>query len=109
MSLLRKRIIKIIRSAYTIACLETAHATKTRKSDTDEQTPLFGRGTSLDSLAFVSLLVDVEQQVNEQLSILITLADDRALSQKKSPFRTIRSLTDYICMLIQEQGQCDKT
>ena len=107
MSLLRKKIIKIIRSAYATTCLETTHAKETRELDADEQTPLFGRGTSLDSLAFVSLLADVEQQVNEQLSILITLADDRALSQKKSPFRTIRTLADHICMLIQEQGQCD--
>jgi hypothetical protein len=31
------------------------------------------------------------------------LGDERAVSQKHSPFRTVQSLAEYICKLIDEQ------
>ena len=35
----------------------------------------------------------------EELGIAVTLADERAMSQTRSPFRTVQSLTDYIMTL----------
>jgi acyl carrier protein len=67
-----------------------------------EPTYLIGRG-SLDSLGLITLIVDLEQILADEYGISLTLADDRALSQKNSPFRTIQSLTDYICLLIEEK------
>jgi acyl carrier protein len=68
----------------------------------NESTVLFGREGIFDSLGLVSLIVDVEQQIEDH-GVSITLGDERAVSQKHSPFRTVRSLTDYICQLIDEQ------
>jgi acyl carrier protein len=48
------------------------------------------------------LIVEVEQQVNETYGIDIVIADDRAMSQAHSPFRTIGSLADYIETLLKE-------
>lgn len=65
-------------------------------------TVLFGKNGGLDSIALVNLIVAIEEKIEEQLGILITLADERAMSLKKSPFRTIDSLADYIGILLEE-------
>jgi acyl carrier protein len=46
------------------------------------------------------LIVAVEQNIEDEFDITIILADERAMSQKHSPFRTVRSLVDYIETLI---------
>lgn len=69
-----------------------------------EETYLIGRDAVLDSMGLVTLIVDVEQRLEEDYNVVLVLADERALSQKHSPFRSVRSLTDYICRRIEEQG-----
>jgi acyl carrier protein len=58
-------------------------------------TRLFGEGGLFDSMALVSLVVAVEQSIEEKLGASVTLADEKALSQKSSPYRTVDSLADY--------------
>ncbi len=67
-----------------------------------ENTLLFGAGAQLDSLSLVSLIVDVESMVSELIGRDVSLTDDRAMSQVVSPFTSIATLTDYICLLLQE-------
>ena len=71
----------------------------------DDDTRLFGSGGLLDSLGLVSVLMDVEQQLNDQTGYNLTIADERAMSQERSPFRTIGSLTEYVMVLLAEQQQ----
>ena len=66
------------------------------------KTVLFGKDGKLDSLGLVTLLVIIEQNIEDELDVSITIADERAMSQKRSPFRTIGTLTDYIDMLLRE-------
>ena len=66
-------------------------------------TKIFGRGSKLDSLGLVNLIVAVEQNIEDEFDVTITLADERAISQKNSPFRTIGSLLDYIEILLGEK------
>lgn len=77
--------------------------TKKQKSAIQESTPLIGEDSVFDSLGLVNLIVDVEQRFQEARGIAITLADERALSQKTSPFRTVSSLVDYIERLIRDE------
>ena len=65
-------------------------------------TVLFGRAGKLDSLGLVSLIVAVEQHIQAEFGSDVTLADERALSQKNSPFQTIATLTEYISRLLDE-------
>lgn len=65
-------------------------------------TILFGKGGQLDSLALVSLIIEVEEKITDELGVSIALADERALSQKNSPFLTLQTLTDYVSLLINE-------
>ena len=66
-------------------------------------TKLFGQGSSLDSLGLINLIVAVEQNIEDKFDVTITLADERAMSQETSPFRTVGTLTDYIEMLLDEK------
>lgn len=65
---------------------------------------LFGQGSSLASIDFVSLIVDIEDAIECNTGKSITLADARAMSQKNSPFRTVGTLAEYIESRLKEQG-----
>jgi acyl carrier protein len=61
----------------------------------DPSTQLFGERGLLDSVGLVSLVVAVEQELADELGIDVGLADERALSQRTSPYRTVASLAEY--------------
>jgi len=65
-------------------------------------TLLFGKGSLLDSLGLVNLIVLVEENVQDATGKSISLADERAMSQKSSPFRTVQTLSEYIQTLLVE-------
>ena len=70
--------------------------------------PLFGKGSSLDSLGLVNLIVAIEENVEDEFNITLTLADEKAMSRKRSPFLTIETLVDYIVELMEKEGQNGK-
>lgn len=61
----------------------------------DANTRLFGEGGLLDSMALVSLVIAVEQAVEEKYDVAVALADEKALSQRSSPYRTVGTLAAY--------------
>ena len=65
-------------------------------------TILMGSKSNLDSLGLVNLLVIIEQNIEDEFDVSIAIADERAMSQKHSPFRTIGTFADYIDMLLKE-------
>jgi acyl carrier protein len=64
------------------------------------ETRLLGSQSVLDSMHLVSLIIAIEQEVEDTFGVAVTLADERALSMKESPFRSIQSLADYTGILI---------
>lgn len=70
----------------------------------DADTILFGRDGLLDSVALVSFILDVEDAVRTEFGVNLTIADERAMSQTRSPFRRVGSLADYVTQLINEQS-----
>ena len=67
------------------------------------KTVLFGKSGQLDSLGLVNLLVIIEQNIEDEFDINITIADERAMSQKHSPFITIGTLVTYINIILNEK------
>ncbi|PAF47047.1 hypothetical protein BKH46_04825 [Helicobacter sp. 12S02634-8] len=67
-------------------------------------TKIYGGGGELDSLALVSLIADLEESLQSELGVNVTLADTRAMSQRNSPFRDVESLSAYILELLNTQG-----
>jgi acyl carrier protein len=66
-----------------------------------ESTRLLGRGAVLDSLGLVTLIVDLEERIEQEFGHSVTLASERAMSQASSPFLSVATLTEHICGLLQ--------
>jgi hypothetical protein len=66
------------------------------------ETRLFGSSTVIDSLKLVHLILAIEREIEADSGVGITLADDRAMSQKSSPFKSIQTLSEYIALLLRE-------
>lgn len=69
------------------------------------ETHLYGREGNLDSLGLVGFIVAAEERIREKIGTSVTLADERALSQERSPFRTVNSLADYVLSLLEEEDE----
>jgi acyl carrier protein len=67
-----------------------------------EETVLVGTDAVLDSLGVVQLIVEVEQRVEQEHDISVTLANDKAMSARNSPFRTVGVLADHVIATAQE-------
>ncbi len=67
----------------------------------DAESRLYGNGGSLDSMALVNLIADIEEAVAEKFGANIALADEKAMSSKNSPFRDVASLVDAVSERIE--------
>jgi D-alanine--poly(phosphoribitol) ligase subunit 2 len=90
-----------------LACCHAHNDVSDRRIDValEDAAPLFGRDATLDSIALVSLILAVEQDIESELGILVTLADARAASQERSPFRTVGALVTYAAALVDEESR----
>jgi D-alanine--poly(phosphoribitol) ligase subunit 2 len=68
-----------------------------------EATPLYGKEGVIDSLGLVSLIVMIEQAIEDEWEVSLIIADERAMSQKTSPFLNVSLLVDYINSLLDEE------
>lgn len=67
------------------------------------EVPLFGKAGVLDSVGLVTLIVAIEQAVEDEFDAMLTIADEKAMSQKTSPFQTVGTLSHYVQKLIKEE------
>jgi acyl carrier protein len=66
--------------------------------------PLYGPSGKLESLDFVTLIMEVEEKINAEFGTDITIADDNLLSKEKSPFSTLGTLNEYLQELLKDQS-----
>jgi len=62
--------------------------------------PLIGEDAAVSSMALVTYIADVESTLMENYDLTLTLVSERALSRKKSPFRSVNALADYVLELV---------
>jgi acyl carrier protein len=67
--------------------------------------PLYGAGGKLESLDFVTLIMEVEEKINAEFGTDITIADENLLSKEKSPFSTLRTLIEYLHELVKPPAE----
>ena len=66
------------------------------------ETELFGGPDSIDSLSLVRIVAEVERVAEEKLGKRVVLADERAMSRRNSPYRSIGTLADLLTERIGE-------
>jgi len=71
------------------------------------KTSLLGGESKLDSLGFVTLIVAIEQKMEENVGVMISLTDEIVVSHNDDPFETVGTLCDYILSSLEgtECGQ----
>ena len=69
-----------------------------------QEAVIFGRGGKLDSLGLVNFVLAVEEKLTK-LGIDVSLTDERAMSQSRSPFRSVAALTAFVQQSSQEALQ----
>jgi len=62
----------------------------------DNMTVLYGSNGVFDSLELVGFLISVEEAVQDNIGSSISLISEKAVSMKRSPFRTVETLTHYV-------------
>tara|TARA_B110001452_G_scaffold121783_1_gene101031 strand:+ start:2518 stop:2805 length:288 start_codon:yes stop_codon:yes gene_type:complete len=85
---LEKKIISFLEGFLKEELEETIELTLDSK--------LFGGGGPLDSMALVNLLVDLEELIEDDFGVSTTLADEKAMSRRTSPFSRVKYLIEYI-------------
>ncbi len=90
---MREKAFELVRAAIEELNEELDY--ESLRNVTDE-TPVFGGPDSIDSLSLVTLVVDLEKEVQQAFGKQITLADEKAMSMRNSPYRTAGALADLI-------------
>ena len=67
------------------------------------ETVLLGSSGKLESINLVNLLVAIEENIEETFDIPISITDERAVSEKNSPFRTVETLCNFVLNLLDEK------
>ena len=67
-------------------------------------TVLMGAEGTLDSLQLVSLILEIEEMVQKEFDVPVSVANDQALTRSPSPFQTLGSLAEYVSELLAEEG-----
>jgi len=60
------------------------------------ETALFGGSEGIDSLSLVRLVSAVERAAEREFGRRVVLADEKAMSMRNSPFRTVRTLAELL-------------
>jgi D-alanine--poly(phosphoribitol) ligase subunit 2 len=97
----REKVLQVVFDSVEEINQQLPHDHQLEKS---ENALLFGKSGQLDSLGLVTFIVAVEENLQRSLGITITLADERAMSQQHSPFRSIGTLVSYINDLLDESS-----
>jgi acyl carrier protein len=90
----------ILRTIYDAIDEINASFPDERQVTKSPDTILFGKSGQLDSLGLVNLVVTVESMLESETGTSVTLADEKAMSQTHSPFRTVSALADYIAGIL---------
>ena len=89
----RQRVFELVKKALEDLNEELEYDTLRSVSD---DTPVFGGDDGIDSLSLVRLVVGLEGAVEKAFGTKVLLSDEKAMSQRNSPYRSAGTLTDFI-------------
>tara|TARA_B110000902_G_scaffold239212_1_gene287726 strand:+ start:66 stop:362 length:297 start_codon:yes stop_codon:yes gene_type:complete len=68
----------------------------------NENTRLFGSDALFSSIQLVSFITELEENLEDELDVYLTLADEKAMSRRTSPFSSVKYLISYVEEKIKE-------
>lgn len=89
---MRDKILNIIKEAVSDINEELDYDSLQNPS---ENTPIFGGDDGIDSLSLVMLVTEIESSLFDQLDLSISLADEKAMSMRNSPYRSVGALLEF--------------
>lgn len=95
---------RIIKAVFAAVDELNEQLAKGAQIDKSLDAALYGTSGKLESLDFVTLIMEVEEKINAEFGTDITIADENLLSKEKSPFSTLGTLIDYLQELLTNQG-----
>ena len=97
----RERILNAVYSAVDELNSQLPPGVSVEKS---LEAPLYGASGKLESLDFVTLVMEVEGKINAEFGTDITIADENLLSKQKSPFSSLGTLVEYLEEVLKQEG-----
>jgi acyl carrier protein len=98
---MREHVLEIVRGAVADLNEELKYP---ELENVSEATGLQGDDTGIDSLSLVSLIVEIETEVGSRFGREVVLADEKAMSRRSSPYRTVGALVDFIMEQLDASG-----
>jgi D-alanine--poly(phosphoribitol) ligase subunit 2 len=97
--ILRDDLLNLVLRSVELYCDENGIAVDINKR---EDLRLFGGEGLLDSLGLVSLIVQIEEEIEDRYNLSVVLADEKAMSRRTSPFAKVSFLVDYIFEILNQ-------
>ncbi len=95
---------KILKSIYDAVDEVNEQLPEGQALEKSPDTVLLGESGKLESIDLVNILVATEENVEEAFGVPISITDERAVSEEKSPFTTIEALCNFISNLLIEKS-----
>lgn len=95
----RERIVSAVYSAVDELNSQLPAGTSIEKTP---HAPLYGKSGKLESLDFVTFIMEVEEKVRAEFGVDVMITDENLLSKEKSPFSTLGTLTEYLEDVLKE-------
>ena len=93
---------KILNSIYEALNEVNEELPDDQQLEKSPDTVLLGESGKIESIDLVNILVATEENVEEAFGVPVSITDERAVSEKNSPFTTIGTLCDFITNLLKE-------
>jgi D-alanine--poly(phosphoribitol) ligase subunit 2 len=77
---------------------------KQDKLEKSGSTGIFGSNGRLDSLGLVSLITTIEQRIEEDFGITVTILENIDELEDDNPFETVSALTNYLTSMLEEKA-----
>jgi hypothetical protein len=97
--ILREDLLNLVLRSVELYCNENSITVDINKG---EDLRLFGGESLLDSLGLVSLIVQIEEEIEDKYNLSVVLADEKAMSRRTSPFAKVSYLVDYIFEILNQ-------
>jgi hypothetical protein len=96
---MQDRLVELVRMTF-----EEINSTRSEKIPTDDilNIGLYGENGLFDSMHLVSFLTLLEEYVEDELSVEISLTSEKAVSRRVSPFSSVTNLIAFMAEEIRE-------